>query len=40
MRPFESVSEALKEALKEKGPSARVTFILDGGMTIPRLSVS
>jgi len=40
MRPFGSVSEALREALKEKGPSARVTFIMDGGMTIPRLSIS
>lgn len=38
MRPFGSVSEALKAALEEKGPAARVTFIMDGGMTIPRLS--
>ena len=40
MRPFTSVSEALKAALEEKGPAARVTFIMDGGMTIPRLTVS
>ncbi|HSD94861.1 MAG TPA: hypothetical protein VLA94_05495, partial [Syntrophales bacterium] len=38
MRPFDSVSEALKEALREKGPGAKVTFIMDGGMTIPRLA--
>jgi len=38
MRPFRSVSEALTEALKEKGPSAKVTFIMDGGLTIPRLT--
>lgn len=37
MRPFESVSTALGEALKEKGAGAKVTFIMDGGMTIPRL---
>jgi lactate racemase len=37
MRPFGSVGEALREALLKKGPDARVTFILDGGLTIPRL---
>jgi len=40
MRPFGSVSEALQAALEEKGPAAKVTFIMDGGMTIPRLTVS
>ncbi len=40
MRPFDSVSEALKAAIEEKGPAARVTFIMDGGMTIPRLTIS
>jgi len=40
MRPFGSVTEALKAALEEKGPAAKVTFIMDGGMTIPRLTVS
>jgi len=40
MRPFGSVSEALKAALEEKGPAAKVTFIMDGGMTIPRLSAA
>ncbi|MEM4264193.1 MAG: nickel-dependent lactate racemase [Thermoplasmata archaeon] len=38
MRPFRSVKEALKEALREKGPGAKVTFIMDGGLTIPRLT--
>jgi len=36
MRPFKSVSEAIKEALKEKGEGAKVTFIMDGGLTIPK----
>jgi hypothetical protein len=40
MRPFDSVSEAVAEALKEKGPGAKVTFIMDGGMTIPRLTAT
>ena len=38
MRPFKSVMAALREALKEKGPDAKVTFIMDGGFTIPRLT--
>jgi nickel-dependent lactate racemase len=38
MRPFRSVSEALAEAFKEKGPDAKVIFIMDGGLTIPRLT--
>ena len=37
MRPFNSVSDALAKALEEKGPDAKVTFIMDGGVTIPRL---
>ena len=40
MRPFGSVSEAMQAALEEKGPAAKVTFIMDGGMTMPRLTVS
>jgi nickel-dependent lactate racemase len=40
MRPFDSVSEAVAEALREKGPGAKVTFIMDGGLTIPRLAAS
>jgi hypothetical protein len=38
MRPFDSVTEAVAEAFREKGPGAKVTFIMDGGMTIPRLA--
>jgi hypothetical protein len=37
MRPFNSVSDALAKALEEKGPDAKVTFIMDGGVTIPKL---
>ncbi len=40
MRPFDSVSRALKAAIEEKGPAAKVTFIMDGGMTIPRPAAS
>lgn len=36
MRPFNSVSAALKEALRQKGPDVKITFIMDGGLTIPR----
>lgn len=36
MRSFSSVSEALSEALRLKGAGARVTFIMDGGLTIPK----
>lgn len=38
MRPFKTVSEALKQAFAEKGEDAKITFIMDGGLTIPRLS--
>jgi nickel-dependent lactate racemase len=38
MKPFNSVSEAIKNALIEKGPMAKITFIMDGGLTIPRHS--
>lgn len=38
MRPFNNISEALQEALREKGLAAKVTFITDGSMTIPRLT--
>lgn len=36
MRPFNSVSAAVTEALRVKGADARITFIMDGGLTIPR----
>jgi len=38
MRPFTKVSDAIREALKEKGPDAKITFIMDGGLTIPKHS--
>jgi nickel-dependent lactate racemase len=37
MRPFETVHEALQAAFADQGEGARVTFIMDGGLTIPRL---
>ena len=37
MRPFDHVSEALAEAFREKGPDARVTVIMDGGLVMPKL---
>jgi nickel-dependent lactate racemase len=36
MRPFDRVSDALTEALKEQGSDAKVIVIMDGGITIPR----
>lgn len=36
MRPFNSVTAAIKEAMRIKGPDAKFTFIMDGGLTIPR----
>ena len=36
MRPFDSVSAAVKEAVRQKGAGAKVTFIMDGGLTIPK----
>ena len=38
MRPFETVSEALTKAFGEQGPQAKVTMIMDGGLTIPKLA--
>jgi len=35
MRPFDSVSAAIKEAVRSKGSKAKVTVIMDGGLTIP-----
>lgn len=37
MRPFDGVAEALAEAFREQGPQAKVTIVMDGGLTIPRL---
>ncbi|MFC1726044.1 nickel-dependent lactate racemase [candidate division KSB1 bacterium] len=38
IRPFNSIQEAVNEALKEKGPDAKVHFMLDGGMTVPMVT--
>lgn len=38
MRPFKAVSSAMQEALREKGSDAKIIFIMDGGLTIPRLT--
>ena len=40
MRPFSSISEALQEALREKGPAAKVIFIMDGSLTLPKLTTA
>lgn len=37
MKPFDSLSEALTEAFRDQGPQAKVTLIMDGSMTIPRV---
>lgn len=37
MRPLKTIAEAVREALKEKGQDTKITFIMDGGLTIPRL---
>ncbi|MCX7982358.1 MAG: nickel-dependent lactate racemase [Syntrophales bacterium] len=37
MRPIGSVSQALKEAARLKGPGTRLLVFMDGGMTVPRL---
>ncbi|MDR0791399.1 MAG: nickel-dependent lactate racemase [Methanomassiliicoccaceae archaeon] len=36
MRPFDTVADAVKEALSEK-PDARVLILMDGSVTIPRV---
>ena len=38
MTPFSSVSDALREAIKIKGPQAKVIFLMDGGHVVPRLA--
>ena len=40
MRPFGNISEALQEALREKGPAAKVIFIMDGSLTLPKLTTA
>jgi nickel-dependent lactate racemase len=38
-RPFSSLERALEEAFLQKGKDAGITFLLDGGITVPRLRV-
>ena len=37
IRPFPDVQTAVDAALHRKGPSARVLFLMDGSVTVPRL---
>jgi hypothetical protein len=37
IRPFLDVQSAVDAALHRKGPSARVLFLMDGSVTVPRL---
>ena len=38
IRPFNSVSGAVSEALKEKGADAKILFLMEGSITIPMIS--
>jgi nickel-dependent lactate racemase len=38
IRPFSSVSEAVGEALKQKGANAKILFLMEGSITIPMIS--
>jgi nickel-dependent lactate racemase len=37
IRPCDNLQKAIDAALSEKGAAARVLFLLDGGLTVPRL---
>jgi len=37
MKHYTSVQNALDDALKEKGKSAKILFLMDGAMTAPIL---
>jgi nickel-dependent lactate racemase len=36
-RPFLNIQEAINKALEEKGPKAKVLFLMDGSITVPRV---
>lgn len=36
IRPFGSIQEAINEAIKEKGPTAKILFLMDGSITVPQ----
>ena len=38
IKPFHSLQDALDEALKKKGKNAKVLFLLDGSLTVPKLN--
>lgn len=38
MRPFDSVQDAVNEALKAKGPEAKTLFLMDGSTTVPMVA--
>jgi nickel-dependent lactate racemase len=40
IRPFASVQAAIDAALARKGPEAKVLFLLDGSVTVPRVCAS
>jgi len=37
MRPFPTVQKAVDSAVNRKGPEARVLFLMDGSLTVPRI---
>jgi nickel-dependent lactate racemase len=37
IKPYADLQEALREAIKEKGPHARVLFLMNGSMLVPIL---
>ncbi|MHB1344049.1 MAG: nickel-dependent lactate racemase family protein, partial [Thermoleophilia bacterium] len=39
IRPFPSVQKAVDSALARKGPDARVLFLMDASITVPRVNV-
>jgi nickel-dependent lactate racemase len=37
IRPFESLQQAVDEALAKKGPSTKIMFLMAASMTVPRV---
>ncbi len=37
IRPFNNLQDAVDEAFEKKGPAATVLFLMDGGLTVPKL---
>ncbi len=37
IKPYNDLQKAIDEALEQKGPDARVLFLMDGSITVPRL---